>query len=41
MLGRMKEAIGGITPSIGSEYGAEKMDQELLDSRRSRIESFT
>jgi hypothetical protein len=43
MLGRMKEAIAGITPPKGLEYGAEaeKMGHELLDISRSRIESFT
>ena len=43
MLGRMKEAILGITSPKGFDYGAEaeKMGQELLDICSSRIESFT
>jgi serine/threonine-protein kinase HipA len=43
MLGRMKEAVAGITLPKGFEYEAEaeKMAQELLDICRSRIESFT
>jgi len=43
MLGRMKEAIVGITSPKGFNYGAEaeKMGQELLDICSSRIESFT
>jgi hypothetical protein len=38
MLGRMKEAMVGITSPKGFDYGAEaeKMAQALLDTFRSR-----